>query len=230
MKKNLVKGLIIAGLAVTSIVTIAVTSVNAQSVYDQYSYQELNEEIVLEETLDVETMLNLAIQDEFLARAEYQAIILEFGDVMPFVRIVQAEENHINLLLGLFETYGFIVPEDLAAENVVLPDSITSALATGVEAEKANIAMYEVFLAQENLPEDVREAFEYLMQASNNHLKAFSQDRYNYVGTDLANKVRNQFRNMFGNGNQSQNGNRNQYKGERGQSSNARAIGDWQNN
>ncbi len=217
MKNKLVKGLIIAGLVMTSIVTITLSSVNAESVYDDYAYVELSEDFALDAEYDLETMLNYAIQDEYLARAEYQAIITEFGEVMPFVRIIQAEENHIALLLGLFETYGFVVPEDNSADNVVIPESITSALATGVEAEEANIAMYQLFLAQEDLPEDVKAAFEYLMQASQHHLKAFSQDRYSYYGTDLGNKIRNQFQNKFGGGNQDQEGQMNQHKGGRGQ-------------
>ncbi len=219
MKKKLLKSLIIAVLVMTSIVTITLSSVNAESVYDQYAYVELSEEFTLDADYDLETMLNYAIQDEYLAKAEYQAIINEFGEVMPFVRIIQAEDNHIALLLGLFETYGFVVPEDNSAENVVIPESITSALATGVEAEEANIAMYQLFLAQEDLPEDVKAAFEYLMQASQHHLKAFSQDRYSYYGTDLGNKIRNQFQNKFGGGNQDQEGQMNQHKGGRGQGS-----------
>ncbi|MCK5008763.1 MAG: DUF2202 domain-containing protein [Spirochaetales bacterium] len=43
-----------------------------------------------------------------------------------------------------------------------------------------NIAMYESFL-QEDLPEDVRDLFERLQQASENHLRAFRNNlnRYN---------------------------------------------------
>ena len=43
-------------------------------------------------------------------------------------------------------------------------------------AEVHNIAMYEAFLKQEDLPDDVRAVFEALTRASGNHLRAFEQN------------------------------------------------------
>ena len=150
----------------------------------------------------LEDMLTAALLDEYLAQATYQEIILTYGDVKPFTNIVAAEQQHINLLLPLFETYGITVPENQAASQVVLPDSIASALATGVEAEKANIAMYEAFLAQDNLNDDVRSVFELLKTASEHHLAAFSKDRLNGAGYNFMYQMRNMFR-QGGNQNQS---------------------------
>ena len=150
----------------------------------------------------LEDMLTAALLDEYLAQATYQEIILTYGDVKPFTNIVVAEQQHINLLLPLFETYGITVPENQAASQVVLPDSIASALATGVEAEKANIAMYEAFLAQDNLNDDVRSVFELLKTASEHHLAAFSKDRLNGAGYNFMYQMRNMFR-QGGNQNQS---------------------------
>ncbi|MCK4552137.1 MAG: DUF2202 domain-containing protein [Tenericutes bacterium] len=210
MKKNLLKIFIVATIAIGGIFTYTLTSVNAQSVYEEYSLDTL----ISEEDYTLEDMLNYAISDEFLAKAEYEAIIATFGEVMPFVRIVEAEATHISMLLPLFETYGFEVPADNSSEFIVIPESITSALATGVEAEEYNIAMYEYFLSQDNLPDDVRSVFEYLMQASEQHLNAFSQDRYSYYGTDALNQIKNQFQKMNKGGDQDGNGN--QYKGSNG--------------
>lgn len=150
----------------------------------------------------LEDMLTAALLDEYLAQATYQEIILAYGEVKPFTNIVIAEGQHINLLLPLFETYGITVPENQAASQVVLPDSIASALATGVEAEKANIAMYEAFLAQDNLNDDVRSVFELLKTASEHHLAAFSKDRINGAGYNFMYQMRNMFR-QGGNQNQS---------------------------
>jgi hypothetical protein len=150
----------------------------------------------------LEDMLTAALLDEYLAQATYQEIILAYGEVKPFTNIVIAEGQHINLLLPLFETYGITVPENEAASQVVLPDSIASALATGVEAEKANIAMYEAFLAQDNLNDDVRSVFELLKTASIHHLAAFSKDRINGAGYNFMYQMRNMFR-QGGNQNQS---------------------------
>jgi hypothetical protein len=150
----------------------------------------------------LEDMLTAALLDEYLAQATYEQIINTYGDVKPFTKIVLAEQQHINLLLPLFETYGITVPENQAADQVVLPDSIASALATGVEAEKANIAMYEAFLAQDNLNDDVRSVFELLKTASEHHLAAFSKDRLNGAGYNFMYQMRNMFR-QGGNQNQS---------------------------
>lgn len=150
----------------------------------------------------LEDMLTAALLDEYLAQATYQEIILAYGEVKPFTNIVVAEQQHINLLLPLFETYGITVPENEAADQVVLPDSIASALATGVEAEKANIAMYEAFLAQDNLNDDVKSVFELLKTASIHHLAAFSKDRINGAGYNFMYQMRNMFR-QGGNQNQS---------------------------
>ncbi len=122
--------------------------------------------------LTLEEMLTYAIQDEYLARAEYEAIMEEYGNVTPFSNIIRAEESHISQLVPLFESNGFEVPADDAADHVVLPASLDEAYQTGIDAEIANIAMYELFLAQD-LPDDVRTVFENLMAGSQSHLSAF---------------------------------------------------------
>jgi hypothetical protein len=210
MKRNLLKGLVIAGLAITAILTVSLTSVNAKSVYEEYSLETFNETYEVESEFSLEEMLQYAINDEYMAQAEYEAIIATFGEVMPFVKIVEAEQTHIDLLLPLFETYGFAVPANEAAANVIIPESITSALATGVDAEQANIAMYETFLAQDNLPDDVRDVFVSLVVASEHHLRAFSQDRYSYYGEDMMNQIKNQWQKHFGGENGSSKGSQNQ--------------------
>ncbi len=123
-------------------------------------------------SLSLADMLTYAIQDEYAARAEYETILGDYGSVRPFSNILRAEETHIDALLPLFAEYGVTAPADDGAEHTVLPDNLTSAYQTGVNAEVTNIAMYELFLEQ-NLPADVRAVFESLMHASENHLRAF---------------------------------------------------------
>ena len=130
--------------------------------------------------LTVEQMLTYAIQDEYLARAEYQLIIEEYGSIRPFTNIMPAEQRHIEWVTELFNEYGYALPEDTAHMHVVLPEDLKSSFETGVQAEIDNIAMYESFLKQE-LPADVQDLFERLKQASENHLRAFGNNlnRYN---------------------------------------------------
>lgn len=124
---------------------------------------------------NLEQMLIYAIQDEYLARAEYEYLINEQNAGSPFTNIIKAEESHISMLIPLFETYGFNVPEDTAQDHLITVESITQALEAGVQAEIDNIAMYEKFLLDSNLPEDVRTIFIQLRDASKNHLAAFER-------------------------------------------------------
>ncbi len=123
----------------------------------------------------IEEMLSYAIQDEYLARQEYESIIEEFGDVRPYTNIIKAEETHIAMLKDVYNDYGFSIPEDNAIEYVMIPENLDDTYAIGVQAEIDNIAMYEKFLEQEDLPDDIREVFVELRDASENHLAAFEK-------------------------------------------------------
>lgn len=121
----------------------------------------------------LEEMLAWAIQDEVNAEATYQAILNAFGaDLRPFSAIVQAERAHQNLLAPLMEKYAISKP---AAPEVAAPATFADALQMGITAEEENIAMYQAFLAQGNLPEDVEAVFLRLDAGSQNHLAAFNR-------------------------------------------------------
>lgn len=122
----------------------------------------------------LEEMLTYAIQDEYVAKAEYQLIIDTFGSQRPFTNIMKAEDNHTAQLEVLFDAYDIAVPVNTAADYVVVFGSIADAKAVGVTAEINNIAMYQSFLEQQ-LPSDVEVVFENLVKASENHLAAFSR-------------------------------------------------------
>lgn len=108
-------------------------------------------------------------------RGEYKAIVEKFGDVAPFNNIVNAEEQHVQSLMGLYDTYGYAVPEDTSAEQIVVPETFNDSLKGGIAGEIDNIAMYEKFLAQPNLPNDMQTVFTQLRDASKNHLAAFEK-------------------------------------------------------
>lgn len=124
--------------------------------------------------LTLQEMLTYSLQDEYLARTEYAAILDKFGSQRPFSNIIKAEETHITTLLPLFEAYGFTAPEDESAALMAVPSSIAASLQAGVEAEIHNIDMYDRFL-KESLPEDVKTVFLELRNASQNHLNAFQR-------------------------------------------------------
>lgn len=127
------------------------------------------------ETYTIEEMLVYAIQDEYMAEASYLAITKEFGAVKPFTNIAKAEGTHISLLLPLFETYGFEVPENEAEARLELPATLAESFEAGVAGEIENISVYGQFLEAEDLPDDARSVFERLMAASEKHLAAFER-------------------------------------------------------
>ena len=156
MKKLLVSSLmIIIGL-------IGCTSTATESVDD------------LNVDLSISSMLVLALEDEYKAKATYEVIISEYGTITPFSNIVNAEQTHIDLLLPLFDTYQIELPDPVDKAELLLPDNISNALALGIQAEIDNIALYEAFL-KTDIPDDIRDAFEKLMDASENHLQAFTR-------------------------------------------------------
>ncbi len=126
------------------------------------------------ENLTLEEMLMYAIQDEYLARQEYESIMDVYGEQRPFNNIIKAEVTHIELLKELYDEYDITIPQDTAIDHVVVPDSLDISFDIGVQAEIDNIAMYEMFLEQD-LPDDVREVFIELRDASKNHLAAFEK-------------------------------------------------------
>jgi hypothetical protein len=123
----------------------------------------------------LEEMMQYAIEDEYLAYAEYELILNEMNITKPFSNIIKAEETHIGYMEDLYETYGFKLPTIDPSQHVSLPESINDAYIAGVEAEIINIAMYESFLEQD-LPEDVRSVFEKLKAGSESHLLAFQKN------------------------------------------------------
>jgi hypothetical protein len=119
--------------------------------------------------------MRYAIEDEYLARQEYESIMEEFGEQKPFSNIIKAEETHIGLLKDIYNAYNYKIPEDRALKHIILPQTIEDAFDIGVLAEIDNIAMYEKFLSYQ-LPEDIRDVFVKLMNGSKSHLMAFEKN------------------------------------------------------
>jgi hypothetical protein len=126
-------------------------------------------------SLTLDEMLKYAIQDEYLAKAEYVKIMDQFDVTRPFSNIMKAELQHISALEPLFDKYDVILPENTSSDYLVIPSTLEEIYAIGVKAEVDNIAMYEKFLAQGDLPDDVKAVFTALQNASENHLKAFER-------------------------------------------------------
>ena len=73
-----------------------------------------------------------------------------------------------------FEKYGLPIPKDTRAGHVKAPASLAEAAQLGIEAEKANVAMYDRLLARVTDYPDLARVLGNLQRASrDNHLPAF---------------------------------------------------------
>lgn len=118
--------------------------------------------------------LNAAIDDEYKARATYEAVINKLGSVRPFSMIIRAEEKHISSLKAIYDKYGLEVPAD-PYQNLEVATTIAANCAVGVQAEIDNAGLYRNNLlpAVVGYP-DISSVFTQLMNASqDNHLPAF---------------------------------------------------------
>lgn len=134
----------------------------------------------------IEKMIAYATEQEYLARATYGAIIDAYGDQRPFSNISNAKATHISLLESLLVNYNYEIQTKDWDSLVAVPESIKEAYEIGVVNEEKNIAMYESFL-KEDLPEEVRDVFEKLINSSRKHLTAF-QRQVDGTGCDIMNR------------------------------------------
>ncbi|MEO1509132.1 MAG: DUF2202 domain-containing protein [Cyanobacteria bacterium J06633_23] len=125
---------------------------------------------------NIRQVLVEAINDEYKARATYRLVIEKFGEVRPFINIVDAESRHIDALLPLFDKYGIPVPEDDWAARIEAPESVREACKVGVEAEIENGEMYDRLLKLSEGYSDIQHVLQQLQRASiENHLPAFQR-------------------------------------------------------
>ena len=119
--------------------------------------------------------LKLTLEDEYKAEAIYQKILDKFGDVKPFSNIINAEQKHSDALIVLFNKYDLEVPSNDWYDKVSEFDSVEEACIGGVDAEIANVALYDgLFSKVDN--EDVITVFTSLRDASQEkHLPAFQR-------------------------------------------------------
>ncbi|KAF0091992.1 MAG: hypothetical protein FD141_176 [Fusobacteria bacterium] len=128
----------------------------------------------VDKDMSIGDMLMYAVQDEYIARAEYAAIIEEFDATRPYSNILKSEDTHLDYLKDIYETYDLVFPKDESSALLVMPTSLLESAKAGVQAEIANIAMYEKFLKYE-LPQDIKNVFDTLVNGSKNHLAAYQK-------------------------------------------------------
>lgn len=123
----------------------------------------------------LKTALLESINEEYKAHATYQAVIDKFGSTAPFSNIVNSEQSHIDAWKTLLTKYQIAIPEDPFLGKVTAPASLKDACATGVAAEKEDVAMYDR-LMKTVTQSDVLTVMQQQRDVSqNNHLPAFER-------------------------------------------------------
>jgi len=125
---------------------------------------------------DVATAMMAGLMDEYNAYALYQVVIDQFGEVAPFVNIQAAEGQHIAAHQFMFDRYGLEFPPPVVLDSAPVFDSIQDACEMAVEAEIANMHLYDQWLDTVQDYPDLVQVFTALRDASEyNHLPAFER-------------------------------------------------------
>lgn len=93
---------------------------------------------------------------EYLAAAQYSAVIDEFGEVQPYVSIRAAEFRHVNALTRQLARFGVTAPDNPYVGTVAAPESLEAAARAWAVGEVANVEMYDGLLTRTSDPGLVR--------------------------------------------------------------------------
>ncbi len=119
--------------------------------------------------------LSETLDDEYKSRETYAQVIRDFGEVRPFINIVDAEARHANALLRLFQKYNVIPPTNRWATQAPRFASIPEACAACVQGEIENVALYDRALKSTQRI-DILDVYHALRSASQDrHLPAFQR-------------------------------------------------------
>ena len=116
-----------------------------------------------------------ALDDEYKSHTTYDQVIHDFGPVLPFINIVEAEAQHIAALVTLFERYSLPVPPNPWPGKTPRYQSVDAACVAAVQGEIDNAALYDRLLASTRRP-DILAVLQALRSASQDrHLPAFQR-------------------------------------------------------
>jgi hypothetical protein len=115
------------------------------------------------------------LDDEYKSRETYAQVIRDFGEVRPYINIVDAEARHASALIGLFEKYDVSPPANRWAGKAPRFSSTHAACVAAVQGEIENVALYDRALKSTRRP-DILTVYEALRSASQDrHLPAFQR-------------------------------------------------------
>lgn len=114
-----------------------------------------------------------ALDDEYKSWTTYDQVIHDFGEIRPFINIVEAEQRHIDALLGLCAHYEVLPPPNRWPGQVPRYASVHEACEHAIDGEIDNAALYDRVLRTTDRA-DIARVYRALQNASTNrHLPAF---------------------------------------------------------
>jgi len=120
-------------------------------------------------------------EGEYAAYASYAAVIKKYGEVEPYLHIMEAEGRHITALQRQLDKYGIAYPaENPYLGQIEAPESLLEAAQAWAEGEIANVEMYAQLLSVVEEYSDITRVFLNLQRASQEaHLPAFESAAQN---------------------------------------------------
>ncbi len=173
MKRALIVGTTVAVLAISSVMALGEGNGWWKTPVAEPTQQSLLpievEEAVLEALVGAE--------GEYAAYATYDAILEEYGNVNPYANIMAAEAKHIDALKEILDLYHVAYPDENPYLGMIeAPTSLAQAAQAGVDAEIANVLLYEEQLEAVADYPDIATVFLNLQAASQEqHLPAFER-------------------------------------------------------
>lgn len=130
--------------------------------------------------LTLESMLKYALQDEYLQRARYEYVEKKYRGEKNLTSMMKDENVHVYRMTALLSKYKVNIPPDKSNEYFFkFPKSLEDAYALLVKSESDSLAMYEKFLEQPELPEELKEIFNKQIEESKTHLDILRENMQN---------------------------------------------------
>lgn len=126
--------------------------------------------------LTLEKMIKYAIQDEYLQRARYEYVEKEYSEENFLTTLMKEENIHVYRMLRLLSKHKIAVPGDRSNEFFFkFPKTLEDAFVLLIKSEKDSIAMYEKFLQQNQVTEEVKIVFTKQVEDSKRHLNILNE-------------------------------------------------------
>lgn len=90
---------------------------------------------------DLEEILRDALEEERKTEATYAAVIPKFGEVRPFINIIDSERRHSAAIERQMVSLGFAIPSNHWEGKGVAPATLAEACSMAIGAEIENIAL-----------------------------------------------------------------------------------------